>query len=157
MSITPAGSGFLQQKYWGESRGSPITLSLIRTVIVIMVYVLSTHCVLGTALRARCTLSFFSHTHSVWKFLGQESNPSHSCNVRTTPQLWQHQILSPLHHSRKSMMSIFFSPWHSCKLNSVLSQFYRGGHGLAQCHQHSWHTVDLSIEPRSAWAWSHCF
>ena len=42
----------------------------------------------------------FCHTPSIWKFLGQGSNLSHSSNH--TPQLRQCQVLNLLHHSRNS-------------------------------------------------------
>lgn len=60
-------------------------------------------------------LFFFCHTHGVWKFLGQESNLSHSYNntgsfltyctgpgIQPTLSQVQHQILNLLPHSRNS-------------------------------------------------------
>lgn len=58
-------------------------------------------------------LSFFlGHTHGVWKFPGQGSNPSHSRNLRhsdnnprPTPQGQQRQILYPLSQARNQICS----------------------------------------------------
>ena len=47
---------------------------------------------------------FFVCTCSIWKFSGQGSNLSWSCNL----QLQQCSILNPLHHSRNSYTTFSF-------------------------------------------------
>lgn len=85
---------------------------------------------------------FFSHTRSIWKFPGQELNPSHSWDIghscgdarsltplhrarhRTPPPQRQHQILNWLHHSRNSHKGIFESSLFSPQVQGSQKYIY---------------------------------
>ena len=51
---------------------------------------------------------FFSCTHGIWKFLGQELNLSHTCDLWQLQQCW---ILNPLHWARDQTSNTIETSW----------------------------------------------